>query len=146
MTVRRPIRFYAPLFAFGLAIAIAMIAKTVRPAAGGETSVSLDLTRPPSAARGATLFATSCAQCHGTSGRGMPRQGPSLRDSHFIAGQDDRRLIAFVRNGRTPDDAASVMKLYMPAKGGVASYSDNDLQDIVAHVRTLQPPTVVATR
>ena len=70
----------------------------------------------------------------------MPHQGANLRDSRFVANHDDRKLIAFVRAGRTPDDPNSLMKLYMPAKGGVASFTDNDLQDIVAHLRTFQKP------
>lgn len=138
--MKAKLKFVAPLIAFGTAAGIAMIAKTVRPASAGETAVTLDLTRPASAARGAKLFETTCAQCHGTTGRGMPHQGPSLQDSRFVAGHDDRQLIAFVRVGRSPDSADSIMKLYMPARGGVSNFNDDDLQDIVAHVRTLQKP------
>lgn len=118
-----------------------MIAKTVKPAIGGDAIVYLDLTRPADPTRGAKLFDASCATCHGTTGRGMPHQGPTLRDSRFVSGHDDRKLIGMVRTGRGPDDPDSVMKRYMPAKGGVASYSDNDLADIVAHMRTLQRPS-----
>lgn len=132
------VRVLVPLVAFASAAGVAMLAKTVTVAAGDQPIV-LNLTRPADPARGARLFDTTCAQCHGTTGRGMPHQGADLRDSKFVAGHDDRQLIAFVRRGRTPDDPDSVMKQYMPAKGGVVSFNDNDLQDIVAHVRQLQP-------
>lgn len=133
-------KYVAPLVAFGLAVGIATVAKTVKPATARDTAVMLDLTRPADAGRGAKLYDTSCATCHGTSGRGLPHQGANLRDSHFMANSDDRKLIAFIRSGRAPDSPESVMRLYMPAKGGVASFSDNDLQDIVAHMRKLQKP------
>ena len=133
-----------PLVAFGLAVGVAMLAKTVT-AASADQPVVLNLTRAADPGRGARLFDTTCAQCHGTTGRGMPHQGASLKDSPFVAGHDDRALIAFVRRGRTPDDPDSVMKQYMPAKGGVISFNDNDLQDIVAHVRQLTGTTQAAT-
>lgn len=74
----------------------------------------------------------------------MPHQGPPLRDTPFIAQHDDKGLVAFVRRGRTPYEADSIMKGSMPPKGGVSNFNDNDLQDIVAHLRTLQKPTTVA--
>ncbi|MGC4032486.1 MAG: cytochrome c [Tepidisphaeraceae bacterium] len=90
------------------------------------------------------MFATSCASCHGTSGLGLPHQGPPLRDTPFITKHDDKSLVAFVRRGRTPYDAESIMKGSMPARGGVSNFNDNDLQDIIAHVRSLQTPATVA--
>jgi cytochrome c5 len=133
-------KYVAPLVAFGIAVGIATVAKTVKPAPGREGAVSLDLTRPADAGRGAKLYDTSCATCHGTSGRGLPHQGANLQNSRYMESADDRKLIAFLRAGRTPDSPESIMRLYMPAKGGVATFSDNDLQDIVAHMRKFQKP------
>lgn len=87
---------------------------------------------------GQATYLRSCATCHGQQGQGMPHQGPDLRSSLFVARKSDQELIAFVKTGRMPNHPDSQMKLYMPPLGGNPSLNDQDLSQIIAHLRTLQ--------
>ena len=87
---------------------------------------------------GQLLYSSNCTACHGQRGHGMPRQGANLRESKFIAEQDDASLIAFLRQGRTPADPTSLMGLLMPARGGNRSLDDAALSDVVAFLREIQ--------
>jgi len=96
-----------------------------------------EYTRAADAAFGQMLFASNCTACHGPRGHGMPRQGPSLRDSKFVAEHTDAQLVAFLRQGRTPADPASLMGMLMPPRGGNRALDDAGLADVVAFVREL---------
>jgi cytochrome c oxidase subunit III len=85
---------------------------------------------------GGTLFAATCAGCHGTDGSGKPNQGANLQASRFIAGKTDEALLAFVRVGRLPTDPNSVLKLTMPSRGGNPTLNDQKLLDIISYLRT----------
>lgn len=87
---------------------------------------------------GRQRYLHSCASCHGQQGHGMPYQGPGLRRSAFVAGQSDEQLIRFLKAGRLPDDARSVMRLFMPPLGGNPALNDEDLTHIVAYMRGMQ--------
>ena len=97
-----------------------------------------DARREADAAFGQMLFASNCTACHGPRGHGMPRQGPSLRESKFIAEHSDRQLIAFLRQGRSPADPASLMGMLMPPRGGNRALDDPALADVVMFIRELQ--------
>src|SRR5262249_38319697 len=45
----------------------------------------------------------------------------------------------FVKVGRQPWDPLNTTKVQMPPRGGNPMLSDDDLRDIIAYVRTLQP-------
>ncbi|HSF41388.1 MAG TPA: cbb3-type cytochrome c oxidase subunit II, partial [Thermoanaerobaculia bacterium] len=95
---------------------------------------------PPSAARGATLFAQHCATCHGTNGRGDgPLAGKlndpraNLRKPGFAslpqgpdAEPEDQALARVIRHGLPPTS--------MP---GHEWLTDQQVADLVAFVRTL---------
>jgi disulfide bond formation protein DsbB len=68
----------------------------------------------------------------------MPHQGPALGTSVFLAKQSDEQLAAFIKMGRLPTDRQSVMRLYMPPLGGNFALKEQDLAQIVAHLRRLQ--------
>jgi cytochrome c oxidase cbb3-type subunit III len=54
-----------------------------------------------SAARGAQLFATNCAACHGADGRGDPAQGaPNLTDREWLYGGTAADISSQIHNGR----------------------------------------------
>jgi disulfide bond formation protein DsbB len=95
---------------------------------------------PPSSAllTGRDHYQQACAMCHGVQGQGMPHQGPSLTDSAFVARSDDAELSALIRAGRLPSDPHSVMRLYMPPRGGNPSLTDDDVTEIVHHLRRLR--------
>jgi outer membrane protein assembly factor BamB len=82
------------------------------------------------AGRGATLFAESCASCHGIDGRGL--NGPNLTTlfNGTNAATDDR-VFQTIRSGVTG---------IMPA----SQASDADVRAIVAHLKTLAAPVAGA--
>ena len=87
---------------------------------------------------GQVVYASNCTSCHGSRGHGLPRQGANLRTSRFIAERSDEQILAFLREGRRAGDAASVMGLMMPARGGNRALDDGSLSDIVAYLRSVQ--------
>jgi disulfide bond formation protein DsbB len=47
-------------------------------------------------------------------------------------------LLAFVKTGRPPGDPANTTGVDMPPKGGNPTLTDQDLADIIAHIRTVE--------
>jgi mono/diheme cytochrome c family protein len=97
-----------------------------------------DMTSDGDPDRGRQLFMSTCASCHGASAQGLPHQGVNLRVSKFIAGRDDDQLMSFIRNGRKPEDPATVEGLQMPARGGNPQLDDESLRDIISYLRLIQ--------
>lgn len=87
--------------------------------------------------KGKTHFAV-CAGCHGMDAKGLPNLGKSLVASAFVADQTDAELIAFLKIGRAADDPLNTTGVAMPPKGGNPALDDEDLQDLVAYLRTLE--------
>lgn len=124
----------------------------VRPSAAGQTETAAQAqaasqqqpaadTAPVSAGNpqmGQQKFASTCAACHGQNAEGIQGLGKPLADSQFIKNMSDEALIEFVKVGRGPSDPENTTGIAMPPKGGNPSLSDDDLQDIVAHLRALQ--------
>jgi len=55
----------------------------------------------PAATRGAPIFATNCAPCHGAQGKGNPALGaPDLTDQLWLYGGDKATIVATLRGGR----------------------------------------------
>ncbi len=94
------------------------------------------------AQRGARLFASHCAGCHGPEGRGghgtgvtfsrprdLPIIAPALRNRGFLAAASDRLIRATLVRGRegTPMVPATSLGL-----------DDRDIDDIVAYIRSLE--------
>lgn len=115
-----------------------------RPNAGGAVASSAALPHGGDAQHGRELFGTTCIACHGAAGTGIPHLGANLRDSKFVAGHSDDQLVAFIKQGRQPGDPNSVLGLMMPPKGGNPAFTDANLHDIVAFIRTLQDPKLMA--
>ncbi len=90
------------------------------------------------AAKGRAGWDSTCRSCHGAVGEGVEGQGVDVRTSPFIQGLDDEGLLAFIKKGRLPDAPDSATGILMPPKGGNPLLKDQDLRDIVAHLRTLQ--------
>ncbi len=100
-------------------------------------------TTPPSentsssVTRGKTLFTNNCSPCHGANARGVHGLGKDLSTSDFVKSQTDTQLLDFMQKGRLASDLASTTKVDMPPKGGNPALTDNDLQDIIAYIRTV---------
>jgi len=89
-------------------------------------------------ANGEVIFQSTCSACHGPDAKGLPNLGKDLTTSEFVAGESDTNLIAFVIAGRDIDDSENTAGIAMPPRGGNVELSDQDIADVVAHVRTLQ--------
>ena len=89
-------------------------------------------------AAGHELYLATCSACHGPDAAGVPGLGKSLIDSEFTRTQTDAELIEFIKVGRDPSDPLNTTGIAMPPKGGNPALTDEDLQNIVSHIRTLQ--------
>jgi mono/diheme cytochrome c family protein len=87
-------------------------------------------------AYGETLF-LSCSACHGPDAMGITGLGKNLVESEFVDSLSDDEFVAFIKVGRPIWDAANTTGIDMPAKGGNPILSDDDIQAIVAYLRTL---------
>lgn len=89
------------------------------------------------ASTGQTTFAQTCSACHGPAAKGVEGLGKDLTTSEFVAGLSDTDLIAFIKIGRGSTDPLNTTGIDMPPKGGNPALNDDDLQNIVAYLRTI---------
>jgi len=82
----------------------------------------------PDPARGAALFASTCAVCHGQNGRGT-NAAPALNNPARLQPLDDEWYRVTIRNGRPAKG--------MPTWGSVLS--PEQIEDIIALLRQWQP-------
>ncbi len=90
---------------------------------------------------GRSVFATSCALCHGKDAQGVPRLGKPLRNSAFVQEHTDPELFSLIADGRLPSDPLNTTGAAMPARGA-RQLSDAQMQSVVFYLRTLQEPDV----
>lgn len=95
--------------------------------------------------KGSTLYLRSCMACHGLKGQGLPGLGKPLQTSKFAADLDDIGFVEFLVVGRSVKDPLNTTGAAMLPRGGNPSLRNQDLMDIVAHVRTLQKDALSAT-
>ncbi|RMF87895.1 MAG: cytochrome c [Nitrospinota bacterium] len=88
-------------------------------------------------AQGKTLFLQSCSACHGPDAKGLPHLGKNLRASAFVKGLSDAELLAFIKKGRPSFDPANTTHVDMPPKGGNPALTDEQLQAIIAYIRSI---------
>ena len=86
------------------------------------------------AANGESLYNGSCIACHGAEGVGVEGLGKPWVGSEFINSSTDDELVA-----RPADDPANTTGIAMMPRGGNPSLTDQDLRDLVAYMRTLNP-------
>lgn len=96
-------------------------------------------------ARGRELFDSNCAGCHGVAGKGA--WAPELNNEGFLAAATDGFLQATVIRGRT----GTAMRAFGQGANGLVDLSANDVDDIVAYMRswsraTPSPMTLPAER
>lgn len=122
------------ILAVVMGIVIAACGGSPQPGAQGRESV-----QPvgPSADRGRTVFAGTCASCHGPDAEGVPGLGKDLSRSEFIAGSSDQELLELIESGRAADDPDNTTGVAMPPSGGNPSLTEEDILDVIAYLRTL---------
>lgn len=101
-----------------------------------ETVIAHPIVGDPAA--GEALFAGTCAACHGPTGEGIPGLGKDLTANKFVVEKVDQELIDFIKVGRDPGDPLNITGIGMPPKGGNPTLDDDDIQNIIAYLRTLQ--------
>ncbi len=99
----------------------------------GESTSNYD---PELIASGETLFA-QCIACHGLDGRGLPNLGKDLVESEFVISLTDDELVEFIITGRPLWDPDNTTGLDMPGKGGNPALTTEDIEAIVAYIRSL---------
>lgn len=121
-------------------LAILAVVALAVTACGGDTGE--DGTTAPSgmtgdATAGEEVFAGTCAACHGPDARGIEGLGKDLHGNEFVAERSDAEMVAFLEEGRPAGDPLNTTGVDMPPKGGNAALNEQDLYDVVAHLRTL---------
>ena len=96
--------------------------RTAAPASAARTQAPSDA-RKANPAAGQRLFERNCVVCHGIGGTGG--RGPTLTLPRLARAPDDAALKAVITNGIPPE---------MP---GGYFYSEQDVADIAAYVRSL---------
>mgnify|MGYP001240080272 CR=1 FL=1 len=92
---------------------------------------------PALVSQGEQLFLL-CSACHGADGRGLPNLGKDLVESEFVAGLSDADLMTFIITGRPIWDPLNTTGIDMPGKGGNPAMTNEQIQAIIAYIRTLQ--------
>ncbi len=105
---------------------------------GDEEADDADDVAAGDAAHGAEVYAGTCSSCHGPDAMGIEGLGKNLHANAFVAERSDAEMLAFVKTGRPASDPLNTTGVDMPPKGGNPALSDQDLMDVIAHVRTLK--------
>ena len=93
---------------------------------------------PEQLAAGQKVFLGTCATCHGKDAHGLPRLGKGLHYNEFVKSKTDEELVGFIKTGRPAADPLNTTGVDMPPKGGNPALTDQDLQAVIAFVRSLQ--------
>jgi mono/diheme cytochrome c family protein len=95
------------------------------------------------AGRGANVFASYCAACHGPHGEGyvIGVPGPGIGLPGFLKVASDDYIFQTVKHGRV----GTPMKPFLGSLG-LANLSESDVHDVIAHLRELEahPPVAPA--
>ena len=89
------------------------------------------------AVAGEPLFQSTCAACHGPDAKGLPALGKDLTASEFFQDSSDEEMLAFILIGRDANDPENTTGVAMLPKGGNPALTDEDILNIIAHIRTI---------
>lgn len=131
--MRNPTRTASPdTISLSLIALLVLLAVSAACGGGGGSSPS-----EASVQQGQIIYSRLCATCHGKDANGLPRLGKGLHDNEFTKSQSDAELVEFLKNGRPATHPLNTTGVDMPPKGGDLSITDEDLQNVVAFLRTL---------
>ena len=88
---------------------------------------------------GEVQYQATCSACHGADGMGIENLGRAIVGSEFVNEQSDTELVEYVKAGRTVDDPLNTTGIAMPPKGGNPALTDEQIQNTVAYIRSIQP-------
>lgn len=117
--------------------ALVVVALALSACGGGAASAPPASTAKGDAAKGKTVFASTCSACHGADAKGLPGLGKDLTTSAWVKSETDDQLLAFLKVGRPASDPLNTTKVDMPPKGGNPALTDQDLNNVIAYIRTL---------
>ena len=104
---------------------------------GGDDSADEPAKASGNATVGEPLFQATCSACHGPDAKGLPALGKDLTASEFFQDSSDEELLAFIKIGRDANDPLNTTGVAMLPKGGNPALTDEDILNIVAHIRTI---------
>ncbi len=120
------------------AIATAVVAFVLGSCSGAVVEpIPLGEAAPGEPVRGATIYRSTCATCHGRDLQGIEGLGNGLMPSDFIADMTEEELAAFLAEGRAADHPDNMQGIAMPQRGG-ASLTDQELRDVAAYLKAQQ--------
>ena len=114
-----------------LSIALICVLSTFATGCGGGAPADQDV------AKGKAVYDRVCATCHRQDASGIPGLGKGLRDNELIRSQSDRELVEFLKVGRPATHPLNTTGIDMPPKGGDPTIDDQDLENLVAFLKTL---------
>ncbi|MEE8525691.1 MAG: cytochrome c [Thermoanaerobaculia bacterium] len=115
-----------------LLTALTVMAAATACGGGGEPSPSASAVE-----QGQRIYGRVCATCHGQDAKGMPSLGKGLRGNAFTRSLSDSELVAFLKAGRSAGDPLNETGIDMPPRGGDPTITDDELDALVAFLRTL---------
>ena len=118
-------------------LTIIFVAALMLTACGGGDSEDEPVASAGDAVAGEEQFLV-CAGCHGPDAKGLSNLGKDLTISEFVKNSSDEELVTMIKTGRPISDPANTVGVDMPPKGGNPAFTDEDLLNIVAYIRTLQ--------
>ncbi len=117
----------------GIAATILLLAMLLSACSGGGNPPAANVVE---GSVGANLYQQTCANCHGPEGKGLPNLGKDLTTSKFVQSQSDQAVLAFVKQGRLPNDPGNTTGVPMPPKGGNPALTDEQILEIINFIRT----------
>ncbi len=93
---------------------------------------------PGDPVKGAAVYQSTCAACHGGDLAGIDGLGKPLAPSAFVVDHTEEELAAFIAEGRSAGDPDNMQGVDMPPKGGNPSLTDQDLRDVSAYLKAQQ--------
>lgn len=89
--------------------------------------------------RGEPLYLATCAACHGPGGQGIAGTAPAYSDTGFVRSTDELGLARMIQQGRPITAPDNRSKRAMPAQGGNPFLTPQNVRDIAAYIKTLNP-------
>lgn len=120
---------------------IAFLGLVLAACGGGESgpTTTEGPAGPGDIARGAEIYKGTCATCHGGDAKGIDGLGKPLVNNEFIQSMSEQELATFIKVGRDRDDPENMTGVDMPPKGGNPSLTEQDLNDVSAYLKSLNP-------